>query len=545
MPTVSFEKKEVLKLLGKKINDQTLAENISYLGTDLKSINDEEIIVEIFPNRPDMLSVEGFARALSAFMNIKPGLKKYKVKPSNKRVKVEQSVKNVRPYIKCAILKNVELNSSEIKNLMQLQEKLHQTHGRDRRKVAIGIHDYDKIKFPLKYKAVEPSKISFIPLGETIEMNLKQILEVHPKGKKYAWILEDKQKYPIIIDAKDDVISFPPIINGVLTQVTEGTKNIFIDVTGEDELAVEQALNIIVTSLADRGAEILSVKVNGKETPRLKSRVMKLNVKYASKILGIKLKEGDVKKLLSRMGYSYNAGKAITPCYRTDILHQYDIIEDIAIAYGYNKITGELPNISTIAEEDKLYDFNKKIANIMVGFGFLETNTVSLTSEANETKCGFREKLVQIKNSATQGFNALRKHMIPSLLNVLSENKHNTYPQRIFEIGTVFIEDPDQETKVREESVLGIASAGTEEDFTRIKQVVTSILKNLNLKFSLEELSHEALIEGRGAKIIINEEEIGFFGEVVPVIIESLQLEIPIVVAEINTTKLFRIINSQ
>lgn len=545
MPTVVFEKKEVLKLLGKKINEQTLAENISYLGTDLKSINEEEIVVEIFPNRPDMLSVEGFARALSAFMSIKPGLRKYKVKPSNKRVKVEQSVKNVRPYIKCAILRNVELNTSEIKNLMQLQEKLHQTHGRDRRKVAIGVHDYEKIKFPLKYKAVEPSKISFIPLGETIEMNLKQILEVHPKGKKYAWILEDKQKYPIIIDAKDDVISFPPIINSVITQVTEGTKNIFIDITGEDEAAVEQALNIIVTSLADKGAEIFSVKVNGKETPKLKSRVVKLNVKYASKILGIRLKEGDVKKLLARMGYSYNAGKAIIPCYRTDILHQYDIIEDIAIAYGYNKINPELPNISTIAKEDKKYYFNKKLSYVLVGFGFLETNTVSLTSEANETKCGFREKLVLIKNSATQGYNALRKHIIPSLLNVLSENKHNSYPQRIFEIGTVFEEDETQETKVREETILGIASAGTEEDFTRMKQTISAILNNLDLKFSFEEFSHEAFIEGRSARIVVDEQEIGFFGEISPLIIESLQLEIPIAACEINTTKLFHIINSK
>ncbi|MGB9748222.1 MAG: phenylalanine--tRNA ligase subunit beta [Candidatus Woesearchaeota archaeon] len=545
MPTVNFEKKEVLKLLGKKISDQILAENISYLGTDLKSMNDEEIIVEIFPNRPDMLSIEGFARALSAFMNIKPGLRKYKVKPSNKRVKVEQSVKNIRPYIKCAIVKNIEINSSQIKNLMQLQEKLHQTHGRDRRKVAIGVHDYDKIKFPLKYKAVEPSKISFIPLGETIEMNLKQILEVHPKGKKYAWILEDKQKYPIIIDAKGDVVSFPPIINGVITQVTEGTKNIFIDVTGENETAVEQALNIIVSSLAERGAEILSVKVNGKETPRLKSKVIKLNIKYASKILGIKLKEGDVKKMLARMGYSYNAGKATVPCYRTDILHQYDVIEDIVIAYGYNKIIPELPNISTTAEEDKMYNFNKKLALVLVGFGFLETNTVSLTSEANETKCGFREKLVLIKNSATQGYNALRKHIVPSLLNVFSENKHNSYPQRIFEIGTVFSEDIEQETMVKEESVLGIASAGTEEDFTKMKQIITSVLNNLNLKFSFEEISHEAFIEGRSAKIVAEGQEIGFFGEVAPLIIESLQLEIPIVVAEINTTKLFDIINSK
>ena len=542
MPTVTFEKKDILKLLGKKISDQNLSKNISYLGTDLKSINNNEIIVEIFPNRPDMLSAEGFARALSSFMGIKTGLRKYRVKQSNKRVKVEQSVKKVRPFIACAIVKNLKMSDPLIKSLMQLQEKLHQSHGRNRRKVAIGVHDLDKIKFPLKYKAVDPLKISFIPLGETIDMNLKQILEIHPKGKKYSWILEGKTKYPIIIDSKGDVVSFPPIINGVVTQVSEETKNLFIDVTGEDEIAVNQALNIITTSLADRGGEIFTVKVDGKETPKLKPKTMKLNIKYASKILGIKLKEGEVKKLLARMGYNYSKGKVLIPCYRTDTLHQFDIIEDIAIAYGYNKIEGELPNISTAGEESKVQVFKDKVAGILVGMEFLETNTTCLTNEANERKSGFNDKLIPIKSSAAQGYNALRKHMIPSLMSVLSENKHYSYPQKLFEIGTTFFESEGEETRIREVLSLGIVRAGKNEDFTRIKQTVEAIFKRLCVKYDLEEFSCETFIDGRAARVIVKGEELGFFGEVNPLIIESLQLDMPISCAELNITKLYNIL---
>jgi len=242
------------------------------LGTDLEKVDDYEIIVEVFPNRPDLLSEEGFARALSSFIGVKTGLRKYNVKKSSFKVNVDKSVENIRPYIRCAVLKNINLSDEAIKSLMQLQEKLHLTHGRKRKKVAIGVHDFDAIKFPLVYKAVKPASISFVPLDMTAEMNLAEILVKHPKGRDYAFALEGLSKYPVIIDAKNDVVSFPPIINGIITQVKENTKNLFIDVTGLDVNAVTQALNILVTSLVDRGAEIYSLDVDSVISPDLKPR---------------------------------------------------------------------------------------------------------------------------------------------------------------------------------------------------------------------------------------------------------------------------------
>ncbi len=542
MPTVTFDKKDLLNLLNKKINDNTLSYYISYLGTDLKTINDREVIVEIFPNRPDMLSIEGFARALKAFMGLKSGLIKYKVNKSNNRILVDNNVKKVRPFIRGAIVKNLSMNEALIKSLMNMQEKLHKTHGRNRRKVAIGIHDFDKIKFPIRYKAVDPKKISFTPLNESIEMNLNEILANTTKGKEYSWILEDKEKYPILIDAKDDVVSFPPIINGVVTQVRTETRNIFIDVTGEDEEAVEKALNIIVTSLADRGGKIFSIKIDGKESPKLKPKSLRLNTKYASRILGLNLNETKIKKLLKKMGYDYSNAKVSIPCYRTDILHQFDIIEDMAIAYGYDKFEPEIPNIATIAEEDEEYAFSRRLSELLIGFGFLEANTNNLTKEEEEKKTGFNDKIVKIRNSLNQEYTGLRRHILPALMKVLSENKHYEYPQEIFEINSIFSKDENFETGVKEELDLGIVMAGIEKDFTKIKEVVDALFKSLNLTFDIEEYSSETFIEGRGARIISEGEELGYFGEINPEVIESFQLDMPVVGAEINVTHLFNII---
>ncbi|MCK4491761.1 MAG: phenylalanine--tRNA ligase subunit beta [Candidatus Altiarchaeales archaeon] len=261
MPTVEFSFRELDLLLGGGFQPDDLRKDIPMLGVDLENIDHDKVTVEVFPNRPDMLSVEGFARALRGLLDIETGLKTYKVKESPINLFVEDTVDSVRPHITCGIIKAIKLDEDRLKSLMDLQEKLHITHGRNRRKVAIGVHDLGNIKPPLTYKAVKPGEISFKPMDMDTELNLGEILKGHPKGREYAWILEDYDKYPIIVDAEGNVLSFPPIINGELTRVTEKTEDIFIEVTGIDEKAINQALNILTTSICDRGGDIYCVKI--------------------------------------------------------------------------------------------------------------------------------------------------------------------------------------------------------------------------------------------------------------------------------------------
>lgn len=265
MPTVQFNTGEVVGMIGGKVNIDLLRERIPMMGVDLIKLDDEVLEMEVFPNRPDMLCVEGFARALKGFLGFEKGPVGYKVSDSRMSLLVDPSVKRVRPFVAAAAAYNLSVTDDFLVSIMNVQEKLHLTHGRNRVKVAIGIHDLDKVKGPFTYKAVKPHEVSFVPLDMDRRMDLAEILKEHPKGREYAFAVMGSESYPVIVDRDNNVLSFPPIINGELTRVTGKTENMLIEVTGKSELAVDQALNIIATAFADRGGKIASVEIKNKK----------------------------------------------------------------------------------------------------------------------------------------------------------------------------------------------------------------------------------------------------------------------------------------
>ena len=273
-------KEEFEKLVGKKLDIEQLKDRISMLGTDLEGIEGNEITVEVFPDRPDMLSEQGFARAFSSFIGVKTGLRNYKSKSSNYEVAVESSVDKVRPFTACAVVKNLKFDNQKIKSIIQLQEKLHTSYGRNRKKIAIGIYPMEKIKFPITYKALPPEKIKFIPLEYNTILNGKQILTETNTGRDYAHLLENEKLYPIFIDSNNEILSMPPIINSHTTgKITEETKDVFIECSGFDLGVLKKCLNIVVTSLADMGGEIYEVTLKYKnkiKTPDLATEKIKL-----------------------------------------------------------------------------------------------------------------------------------------------------------------------------------------------------------------------------------------------------------------------------
>lgn len=534
MPTITLDKEDLLKCVGKKLSDSVLKDRIPMIGTSLEHIDDNELVVEVFPDRPDMLAAAGFARALSAFIGINPGLRKYEVRKSEFKAKVDVKVKDVRPFVVAAVAKNVLLNDVTTQYLMQLQEKIHTTFGRNRKKLSMGIYDFDKIKFPITY-TTKPKDFKFIPLEFDKEMKLSEILEKHPKGTDYAHLMKGMKEYPIWLDANNKVLSMPPIINSEHTRVTEKTKNLFIDVTGLDHNACEQALNIIITALADRGAEIYSVDVGGKVYPKLESRKIKINLDYVNKILGLKLKENDLKPLLERMGHGYANGEVLVPCYRADVLSEIDIIEDIAVAYGYENFKPEISNFACIAHEDEFEAFKNKLANLMVGFGLLETNTYNLARRIDQTKnMKLNLELIEIENALNEDYNVLRYWMMPSLLDVFRNNKHHENPQKIFEIGTVF--DSDEKNK------LGMLITHSNVTYTEARQILDSLITSLGLEVSVKASEHESFIPGRVGKIIVKGKDIGVIGEIHPEVLSNFELETPVVGFELDVNELFKLI---
>ena len=133
------------------IGEQEAIDTLTMLGFPTEKTEDGSLNVEVTPNRPDALSVEGIARALLCYLKGEPV--SYSIGDSGVEMAVDASVTAVRPYFGGAVVKGATFNDSALRSIMQLQEKLHETLGRKRRKVAIGIHDMDKVRAPFRYFA--------------------------------------------------------------------------------------------------------------------------------------------------------------------------------------------------------------------------------------------------------------------------------------------------------------------------------------------------------------------------------------------------------
>jgi len=545
MPTITINRKVFEKLVGKRLPAEKLKDRISYLGTDLDSITDNEIEVEIFPNRPDMLSVQGFARAFSSFIGVKTGLRDFKVKDSKEKVIIDKSVNKVRPYTACAIVKGIKYDDEKIIEVIQVQEKLHVTYGRNRRKVAIGIYPFEKIKPPIRYLAKRPDKIKFRPLEFPRELTGRQILSTHQTGKDYGHLLEGKEMYPIFIDANDQILSMPPIVNSHTTgKISKDTKDVFVECSGFDFAVLQKCLNMIVTAMADMGGQVCSMTLeypNKKYvTPDLKPQEMKVDLSYINKLLGLNLTEKQLKTLLENMGYGYKNKKVLIPAYRSDILHQNDLAEDLAIAYGYDNFEPEIPNVSTIGQEDPFEVFRNKIADILIGLGLLEVNTYNLTNKEIQCKMmNTNMDLIELSNSLSAEYDVLRAWVAPSMLDIFKNNKHHDYPQKIFGTGTVFKKNNKTDTNIEENERLAVALSSDTADFTGIKQILDYLMRQIGCDYKIQETEHPSFIPGRVGRVIVKGKKVAYIGEIAPIVLENFSLEMPVVVFELNLTELF------
>jgi phenylalanyl-tRNA synthetase beta chain len=546
MANVKFTRFEFESSLGRKVTTE-IEKKINMFGTPLESISSKEIEIEIFPNRPDLLSMQGYLRAFKAFLGKSPGLKKYNISPPEKnyKVKIDPSVKSVRPYTSCAIVKGLSFNDEKIKEIVDLQEKLHSTLGRNRKKMAIGIYPLEKIKLPITYKALPPSEIKFQPLEFPRELAGIQILQKHPAGREYAHLLEGKEKFPIFIDANSKILSMPPIINSHDTgKVSFSTKAVFIECSGFDIKILNKALNIITTTLSDQGGKIFSMSLHPKKitTPNFSAEKISVSLQNTNDLLGLNLKESDLQKLLPKMGYNYKSGKVSIPPWRTDILHEVDIIEDIAIAYGYGHLDPQIPKVSTPGSESKESKIKSKISEILSGLGLLEISTYHLIKKEEAKKCKVSSP-ISLLNSKTE-YKILRPNLLIPNLRILSENKNSEYPQKIFELGTIFSKSPSlTETGIKESQNLIIST--TPGNFTEIKQILDYLIQNLSLQYKIKESSSPQLIEGRTGEILIDNNPIGFLGEIHPETLRSFNIKMPIAVLEISLEEIFKLLDHQ
>ncbi len=550
MPTINFSLKDLQLLIRKKVSTEELKELLTYCKAevdDYDKTTDEVTISLNDTNMPYLWSVEGIARLLKGVLGKEKGLPKLKINKSNYKISVDSSVKEVRPHIVAFVAKGKKISDYFLKQIIQLQEKLSENYGRKRQKLAIGVYPLEKINFPITYKAVPPETISFVPLEFKKEMTLQEILEEHPKGQEYKGILKNHQKYPILIDSDKKVLSFPPIINSNETgKIEEDDQELFFEATGTDLNTLLLASNIFAQALFDRGFSIYSVTVDHKSkkliTPKPFNETIRIKKQDVEKILGLKLKDSEVKALLEKSRYGFQSYKISIPDYRQDIMHAVDVIEDLAIMYGYLKFEESPLETYSIGETFDIVKFRNKVRQIMIGEGFQETYSSILTNKnllynkMNTKDFG----TIEIKDPISETYSCVRTWLIPVLMNILANNKHVSYPQKIFEQGLV---TANKAGKIIDYERIAAVIADDKADYTKIRQSLDALFTALGIEdYKVEETSHSSFIKGRVGRVIVNGVKVAFIGEISPRVLENFILQVPVVAFELNLTELLEAI---
>jgi len=546
LPIISLNKADLLSLVGKDLSFSELEDLLTLMKCELESSNEEEIIVEVTSDRPDLFSAEGMSRAVRNYLGT-GSFYNYRKHPGPPiELIVSESVSSVRPMIVAAAIRGVSLNEEALRQIMQLQEKLHNTYGSNRRKASIGVYDLDKISPPLSYEARSPEEIRFMPLEHTSEMNGREILELTPKGKEYGDIISKSPLYPLLLDSKGNVLSMPPIINSEETRVSVTTTNLLIDVTGLDMRSISICLNIMATSALERGGSLQSVEVKYKDktlrTPIFAESFQDIDLARAREISGLDLAISEVDSLLKRMGYETEvlhngAIRAKIPPYRVDILHEVDLIEDVMMAYGLNRVVPLLPKVHTIGKPLEGSRLRKRVRDLMIGMGFIEVATYVLSSrDLMVTRPMLQERpLVEVVKPVSSEYAVLRDMLLPKLLGFMSANAHVDYPQRIFEYGPVVMVENGSPKMVYH---LGTVASDARVSFEEIQAVASSLFKNLSKEVEFKKKSSNLFIDGRVASINIDGKEIGMLGEIHPQILVNFGLFNPAVAMEVDFSKL-------
>lgn len=542
MPVITINKKYMFRLLGAGFDEKKLEEQVAKLGLEVEGVDGDDISVEVTANRPDLLCAVGLARALRNFVHL---TKKFSYAIADGEpaleIDVDRNVRPVRPYVAGVVARGLRLDNDSLADLVAFTEKFCETYGRGRRKVAIGMHNLDAMTPPVRYRC--ESDIEYVPLGYSKSMHLGEVLGTSRKGMEYAHLLDrpGKEHYPVIEDSVG-VAAFVPILNSERTRVTPATKNLFADITGTSEYAVNKAAEILGAILADLGGEVGRVRVRyGRktvDTPEMKQRYITVQLARAEREIGVKIGFDNVISLANKMGYEAAlVGRSIrvtVPEYRLDVIDAQDVIEDLAIGYGYEYINPEAIAYSQRGGLERQTKLNRKTAELMVGMGFAEFSNSYLTNEDVNYRKPCVEKgddAVVLRNPKTQEISMMRTWLMPSVLRNLGASANDSMPQNGFELDMAF---SVKDGAVVESYRLCAASVHPRSNLNEVKALVEGLMEKMGVRHEVREFGHGSFIEGRCAEILIGNRHAGFFGELHPAVLKSFGIEEPGTAFEID-----------
>ena len=542
MPTITISLSDLSRLVGVDLRDK-FSEVTEYMKVEVNSITGDLAELEVTHDRPDYFSAEGIARSVKGILGVEVGLPKLTIEEDYGLLKIGNVPQ--RPIIRMALVEDVEIDEEAVRQLVQLQEKLHMTYGRDRAKFAIGLYDADKVKFPLSYVNMPIDEVKYEPMDVGRVVTGRELLTMVDKGVRYGKYALWNGMVPVLIDSSNVIHVVIPVLGSEYSRLTKGTRRVLIDVTGIDDAAVENALKVMAFAVAERSrSRVVKVLTPGSRSI-LEPRAIRVKVSDINGILGVDLSREQVVDLLlrARYGVEVDGGELIVqvPPYRFLVIGPSDIAEDVAVAYGYNKLPRVYPTSRSMGRLMPLTKFTDMLANVLVTLGLQEVANYVLTSRSLMEAAGV-EYYVDVLNPVSEKFNVVRSSIWPQLLNVISQNRH-LLPGRIkiFEVGRV-VRGGDV---LREEPLLAIAVSGPRVTLTDVLVVLNTLIAKLGAKPTYRHTNAKPYgIEGRFVEILVNGNSVGIAFEVNPQVLINLGIDYPASVCEVNIRALWDSIHS-
>ncbi|MFC6786761.1 phenylalanine--tRNA ligase subunit beta [Halobaculum halobium] len=600
MPVVDIDTDELRGLTGEEKSDEEFKQDLFALGLEYEGDTDDGLLqFEFGPDRLDRLSVEGVARSLRYQYGADRGVYVPNTNDADWTIEVDPSVPEERPYVTGAVVRGVELGESGLESLIQLQEKLHATMGRGRAKGAIGVHDLTMLKGQalteesepsgtidaasadlaatektITYRGVEPAGDRFVPLDANAELTPADVLAEHDTGEKYADLVADLDRYPAIYDELG-LFSFPPVINGKRTEVDAESRDLFIELTGTDQWTIDKMCVILCYALSARGGTVEEVQVRYQDgatypdeygpdliRPDLDTDEKSVTHDRIETMLGVELERDEVVDLFERSGLdaAYSLGESETvydvtiPPYRVDVLHPLDLVDDVGRAYGFNELEPTYPDIGTIGGRHERSRLERAVRTSLIGLGFEDMLNFHMTAAAenydrlrlDEREAGAdladaplgSEPRAEITSPYSEDYTQLRTWVLPSLVQVLENNTHRSYPQDLAEVGFVAHRDDEENTRVAEDHRVAAVLARTDATYEDAKARLQAVCDDFDVDLSTPATEHPSFIPGRVATVVIDGDAVGVVGELHPEVLVDRDMEVPVAAFEFSLSAL-------
>jgi phenylalanyl-tRNA synthetase beta chain len=545
----------------------------------VECLGDTVFDLDITPNRPDLLSVIGVAREIAALIGEKESIFEadYETKgvPIEEQVSVEIIAQDLCKRYSATLICGIQIAESP----GWLKSKL----------LASGVRSINNVVDITNYVMLEYGQPLHAFDFEKLDDNKKIIVRRADDGEAMV-SLDGVERIlkgdMLVISDEKRALAIAGVMGGASTEIGNETTSILLEsasfapasihntssnlhLTSESSMRFERGIRPDLTLLALKRATQLILLLAGGEAAKgiidkypgkeaLKPITM--STERVERLLGIELSTKQIISTLTSLGFSCQSVASTSeflvtaPYWRSDIYLEVDLIEEIARIVGYDKIPMTMLSCPLPRQDpEPSINLKKKIGQSLVGYGFQEIITYSLTSREMLERVllefeTLKDRPLRVTNPMTADQEYLRTNLRPNLLAALAANRrYEDGPIQLFELGRVYLSRkndlPDEpEILCGLLSSIGLKKSWAGGDrpfgFFDAKGVVESLLTRLNIIASFEEASDNGLRPGAQAEVIVAADKLGIVGELHPKVAEAFEILGTVYLFELNLTAL-------